>query len=76
MSFASAPKFNELKDEESIKEKYDKITRHNDLSTNLDATFNMIYKISKESKSAPKALMIISDNEIDKYYSDDKMDIF
>ena len=75
MSFASEPKFNELKDEESIKEKYDKITRHDDLSTNLDATFRMIYKISKESKSAPKALMIISDNEINKYYSDDKMDI-
>lgn len=69
MTFTNDAHFLELKDEWDLK-KCIKYVAETDMgfNTNLDRAFNNILTMAKASKDLPKALVIISDEEIDRFF--------
>lgn len=70
LTFTSQPAFIHLKDEWSLAECLNYVKGHGvGYSTNLDAAFAAIYEVAVRTNEAPKALVVISDMEIDGWYS-------
>jgi hypothetical protein len=70
LTFTSQPAFIHLKDEWSLADCLNYVVSHGvGYSTNLDAAFAAIYEVAVRTNEAPKALVVISDMEIDGWYS-------
>jgi hypothetical protein len=75
LTFTSKPAFIHLKDEWSLADCLNYVKSHGvGYSTNLDAAFAAIYEVAARANEAPKALVVISDMEIDSWYSGDFCD--
>lgn len=71
MSFSSRPSFITIEDGQNISDIVNKMTKTGiGYSTNLDAGFEAIYKVAVKTNDVPKALIVISDMEIDSYKDD------
>lgn len=75
LSFASNPKFIDLSVYSSLKNKAKAIIEHDGMSTNFDKTLNLIFDVANKTKDVPKALILISDGEIDRYTSHFKYEV-
>ena len=72
MTFTNNPHFITIDDNMNLKGIFDKVQNEGvGYSTNLDKGFAAIFEIAKISREVPKALVVISDMEIDKWYSSD-----
>ena len=69
LTFTDCPKFFYLDPKKSLAEKVDMISKNVGYSTNLDGAIESIYNVSIKEKDAPRALLIISDQEIDYFIS-------
>lgn len=69
MTFSRDPKLHELEDSMTIVEKYKAVATGDCANTNLDKAFAKVFEISKAAKEAPEALLILSDMEIDSYFT-------
>lgn len=71
MSFSSHPSFITIEDGQKISDIVKKMAKTEmGYSTNLDAGFEVIYKVAVKTNDVPKALIVISDMEIDSYKDD------
>ena len=71
MSFSSHPSFITIEDGQKISDIVKKMAKTEmGYSTNLDAGFEVIYKVAVKTNGVPKALIVISDMEIDSYKDD------
>lgn len=71
MSFSSCPRFITIEDGQKIGDIVKKMAKTEmGYSTNLDAGFEAIYKVAVKTNDIPKALIVISDMEIDNYKDD------
>lgn len=69
MTFSSKPTFINIGTNSSLDEALQKVYKAPlGLYTNLDAAFEAIYETSVKSSESPKALIVISDMEIDRWY--------
>lgn len=67
MTFTDVPTLYELKDNETLAEKVAQVKSHVGYNTDLNKAFEAIYTIAERCKEVPRALVIISDGEIDSY---------
>lgn len=68
MSFTSTPSFIKLEDNWSLDECVRYVLRAGvGYSTNLDLAFQLIYRVAERTREVPKALVVISDGEIDRW---------
>lgn len=71
MSFSSHPDFITVEDDQKIGDIVKKMMETNmGYSTDLDAGFEAIYEVAVKTNDVPKALIVISDMEIDNYKDD------
>lgn len=71
INFSSNPCIQKIEDEQSLEEKVNQVINSEwGMSTDLDKTFQLIYDIAVEAKSTPKALLIISDMQINDFASE------
>lgn len=71
MSFSSYPDFITIEDGQKIDDIVKKMAKTEmGYSTNLDAGFEAIYEVAVKTNDVPKALIVISDMEIDSYKDD------
>ena len=69
MTFSGKPTFIDIGTNSSLDEAFQKVfTAPIGFNTNLDAAFEAIYETSIKSSESPKALIVISDMEIDHWY--------
>lgn len=75
LSFTNDPHFIHLKDEWNLGDCLRYVERQGvGYSTNLDRAFSAIFETAKACGDAPRALIVISDMEIDSWYSGDYCD--
>lgn len=75
LTFTSQPAFIHLQDSWSLEDCLKYVEKQGvGYSTNLDAAFKAIYDVAVSVHEAPKALVVISDMEIDGWYSGDYCD--
>lgn len=75
LTFTNTPAFINLNDNWTLSQCLDYVKRQGvGYSTNLDRAFEAIYNVAKACGEAPKALVVISDMEIDCWYSGDFCD--
>lgn len=68
MSFTSTPAFIKLEDSWNLKRCVQHVLRAGvGYSTNLDLAFQLIYRVAERTREVPKALVVISDGEIDRW---------
>lgn len=73
MTFSFKPSFIDISDCSSLKKTVRKVFSENTgLSTDLDAGFKAIYDCAVKAGEAPTALVVVSDMEIDRFYSGDR----
>ena len=75
LTFTNQPAFINLNDNWTLSQCLDYVKREGvGYSTNLDRAFEAIYNVARSCGEAPKALVVISDMEIDCWYSGDFCD--
>ena len=75
LKFASKPQFVHLSDNVSVEENFKEVLRTPiEYSTNLDAAFKAIYDVAKATNDAPRALVIVSDGEVDYFMKSNQCD--
>lgn len=75
LKFASKPQFVHLSDNVSVEENFKEVLKTPiEYSTDLDAAFKAIYDVAKATNDAPRALVIISDGEIDYFMKSNQCD--
>ena len=75
MTFTNDPHFIKIGDDWSLEKTLRFVCQEGvGYSTNLDRAFEAIYNTAKVANEAPKALVVISDMEINKWYSGDYCD--
>lgn len=67
MSFTDIPSFYELNPNDTLATRVCQIMSHEGYNTDLDRAFQEIYDIAKTTREVPKALIVISDGELDAY---------
>lgn len=75
MTFTSNPHFIKINDDWSLEHTLNYVTEKDiGYSTDLDKAFAAIYETAKAAQEAPKALVVISDMEINRWYDGDYCD--
>ena len=74
MSFTNIPSFYELNPNDTLATRVGKVMSHEGYNTNLDLAFKEIFNVASQTHEVPKALLIISDNEIDRYIKQNNVD--
>jgi uncharacterized protein with von Willebrand factor type A (vWA) domain len=75
LTFTNNSHFITIKDTYSLKDCIDVVQSAGvGYSTNIDSAFQAIYKVAKEARETPKAVVIISDGEFDSYSTLDYAD--
>lgn len=70
MTFTDIPRFHRLDESKGIKKNIQDIMSHTGYSTNLDGCLAEIFRVATMENDAPEALLIVSDNEIDRFISE------
>lgn len=73
LTFTNSPHFITIEKNQSLESIFRRVSREGmGYSTNLDRAFQAIYNIAEKTNEAPKALVVISDMEIDSWYDEDR----
>ena len=67
MSFTDVPSFYELNPNDTLSTRVSQVMSHEGFNTNLDLAFKEIYNMARRTHDVPKALIVISDGELDSY---------
>lgn len=70
MTFTDIPRFHKLDESKGIKKNIREVMNHVGYSTNLDGCLAEIFRVATMENDAPEALLIVSDNEIDRFISE------
>jgi len=70
MTFTDIPRFHKLDESKGIKKNIQEVMSHVGFSTNLDGCLAEIFRVATIENDAPEALLIVSDNEIDRFISE------
>ena len=71
MTFSREPSFIHLRDGKGIKECFDTVMRTEvGYNTDLNAVFEAVYETAVKAKEAPRAIVVISDMEIDSWFNE------
>ena len=73
LTFTDVPRMLELNPNATVASRVDEVMKHVGYNTNLDGAFKAIFEIAVKAGSAPAALVVISDGEIDKFYRDPRL---
>ena len=75
MTFTNDPHFIKINDNWSLKKTLDEVVHKGiGYSTDLDKAFEAIFEVAETSGDCPSSLIVISDMEIDRWYSGDYCD--
>ena len=76
LTFSQNPEFIFINDNDSLKDIFKTVYKKGvGYNTNLDAAFAKIFNAAKKSRELPKALVVISDQEIDYYVNQETENI-
>lgn len=67
MTFTDIPRFHKLDESKGIKKNIQEVMSHAGYSTNLDGMLKEVYRVATMENDAPEALLIVSDEEIDRF---------
>ena len=73
LTFTDVPRMLELNPNATVASRVDEVMKHVGYNTNLDGAFKAIFETAVRAGSAPAALVVISDGEIDKFYRDPRL---
>lgn len=73
LTFTNVPRMLELNPNATVASRVDEVMKHVGYNTNLDGAFKAIFETAIKAGSAPAALVVISDCEIDKFYRDPRL---
>lgn len=69
LTFTDVPRFFKLDETASIESNIRKVMQNVGFNTNLDGALKEIFRVATMENDAPEALLIVSDNEIDRFMS-------